>query len=186
MVNMAEKNYSGEYVLAFVKRTVSEYARRRFPRFLTTQDREDAASLAFDKIYSSGVALDPGNNPDGYLYKASVGAVNEWALKKARYLRVVTGFEGYKGDAWEEGDGYEEYPDYMPELGAGTDMPDARLIARETAEEISDSLSERNARVMDLRIQGYESGEIAERLGMSPSAAYMAVHHVKEHAKKVG
>ena len=65
-------------------------------------------------------------------------------------------------------------------------MPDARLIARETAEEISGSLSERNARVMDLRIQGYESGEIEERLGMSPSASYMAVHHVKEHAKKVG
>lgn len=176
------ENFDPNVLINAARLSVDCFAKKRFPGFFSEYELEETISKTICKVLLADT-YDPAKGDfRTWVRGAAERAVLTAAKKKATYKGLFVSFDDLSPASDE--DSYE-YPDDMAELGYGSEMPDEVLIAKETCENIQASLGERARRILDLRCEGYASGEIARKLGISTSAAYMAVHHMLDKVKKV-
>lgn len=176
------KHFDSTIILNATRHAVNRFAEKRFHDFFTPYELEDTTSDTVLKLLRAGTYDPEKGDFRTWIRTAAERAVLTAAKKKAAYNMIFSSFNDLAPARDEDG---EEYSDYMPELGFGTEMPDDILIEKQTREGIYGSLGERARKILDLRLQGYASGEIAGKLGISTGATYMAVHHIRESVRKV-
>lgn len=176
------KHFDSSILLSATRHAVNCFAGKRFQGFFTPYELEETVSDTVLKLLKAGTYDPEKGDFRSWIRTSAERAVLSAAMKKAAYNRIFSSFNDLSPVTDED---WEEYPDDMPELGLGSEMPDDILIEKETRENIYGSLGERARRILDLRLQGFGSGEIAGKLGISTGAAYMAVHHIRESVRKV-
>lgn len=175
------KDFDANILQDTARQAVAAYANWRFKDFFYKEELEDIAGDAVTHLLESIDSYDPAKGRfEAWVAVSAKNEVLGAARAKARRRGIIVSFDGFRDE-----DDYEEYPDDSSlSVHWNNSAADDELQRDETDEQIRSALGERELQVYELRIQGYEPWEIADRLGISPSAVYMAIYHIKEKTKK--
>lgn len=176
------KDFDATILQDTARQAVISYANWRFKDFFYKEELEDIASDVVTRLLESIDSYDPAKGRfEAWVAVSAKHEVLNAARAKARRRGIIVPFDSFRDE-----DDYEEYPDDdARSVHWNSSAADDELERDETDEQIRSTLGERELQVYELRIQGYEPWEIADRLGISPSAVYMAIFHIKEKTKKV-
>lgn len=156
-------NLNASLLMTTAQRAVSSYANWQFPRFFYKEELEDIAGELTYKLLRSIDNFDPEKGSmENWIFSSARNAVRSAAEQKSRRRGLITNCEGLRSDDFEQDD----------------------LARKETEELMRECLSGRNRQIFDLRVMGYESGEIAKILNITPTAAYMAIFHMRDKIRK--
>ena len=176
------ENINPTILLNAAKLYVNSFAKKRFPGFFAQYELDEIASDVIYNVLRSNT-YDPAKGDfHAWLRRSAANAVLTAAKKKGAHNSLFVSYEDVSPASDEDQCGSL---DHIAELGYGSEMPDEILIAKETQENISCQFKGRAHKILELRCEGYSSGEIADKLGITPGATYMAVHHIMEKVKKV-
>lgn len=164
---MNDQAYSPEKLLSIAKASVLYYIGQFCHGTFTYEDAED---IIQDVVYK---ALRSSSR-----YSAEKGAYSTWVrtialntIKTAMYERLnrKEALEAFARDysLIASGASYES-------------SPDSRIRTEQAESELySQAYTERDRTILRMRVEGYEPGEIAKELSLSPSKVYQAVHRVR-------
>jgi len=134
-------------------------------------DAEDVLQTVFLRLASNAEALDPVENPGGYLHRAAVNAA----------LDIVRGRGRARLVSFESAESAQELKD--PNSGPEEEHDDREL--RALLRHAVAKLGERAATAFALRyFEGYDNNQIAELLGTSPSVVGVTLHRARTRLRR--
>lgn len=144
---------------------------KNYPGVFTNEDVEDLISAVVTKMWAAKNLYDP---EKGKLYS--------WAWKIARNVIFDAVKEKIRKSSV-SGD-IERVSDNVYRLPFAGNADD-ELVCDDTAETFYTSLENaRDRRILFYLLQGLDNAEIAEREGITPNAAAMAVFHLRQKLRK--
>lgn len=174
MLEINEKQY-----LPLAEKAVKSFALTAYPGFFTEDDLQDLISDVVVRMLVSGER-----------YDSRLGSVSTWvgtiarnmvldaARKESRRRRVYFSIP-LGGRVDDDGDIVGLDP-------SAADETDARVIAIDTARALRDALtSERDRRLLNDMILGYDASEMAAREGVKSGTIYTAVCHLRRKLRSV-
>ena len=142
--------------------------RKGFSTFFRTDECEDIISDVVVRMLTSSDTYDPSKGtPEQWVWTIARNQIFTAARKKKRW-----------NDSFER---LPENEDFIPGAArideGGTDR---QLLAKEYREECFASLhSDEDRKLLELKIEGYETDEIAEKMGLTPSQVYVRTFRLR-------
>lgn len=163
MLSLLDKDY-----WAMAAKAVRAYANKKFAGFFTEADVEDIVGEVVTKMWQARERFNPEKGSEfGWVWTIAKHAVNDAARAKADRKDI--------GCCWT--DDVTEKVESM----VGDDEADRELLQDELVGSLYDRLrQERDRRILLYLAEELDYDEIAKREGMTKSAAYMAVYHLRQ------
>ena len=174
------ESFDSNYLYYASDKAIRLFAGIFAPGFYSEVQLEDLVGEFRLKLLRSN-SYDPAQGRlGGWMYKSAKNFVLTDIRKESERRSHFFSFESLQDVDSEDYEGYSEYPDHCPEVGYGSESPEDILIGNEAKERFYASLNDRNRQICELKEQGFSSEEIAEMLGITVRAVYMAVCHSKK------
>ena len=148
-------------------KAVRSYVSKHFSGVFSSDDIEDIVSDVVMRMWSGRESFDPEKGKEfSWIWTIAKNAVMDAADAKMKRL-LISG-------------AMDETAMHRMENMVGADDADREILHEETADDLLGRLrQERDKRILLYLMQDLEAEEIARREGLSVSAVYMAVYHVR-------
>ena len=170
-------NISGEELMDYANKSIRSYVGKTFSNFFTKEDLEDLVMTTVEKAIRKADTYEPEKGTVGsWIWVIAKNAVLSEVDKQMRRRRRFTSLDDPKAADVSILDTYR-----------GVEQPaDSELLLEELEQTLFGKLpSERDRLILNWLLEGLDDGEIAERLGVSMQAVYMAIYHLRQRLKNV-